>query len=171
MSDTKSGDDKTLSVTPKKTLTLKRPGVEQSTVRQNFSHGRTKSVVVETKRRFVKPGEKPEAAAVFSPKPAPAAPAPAAPARPAAPQQEPRRAPQERLVLNELSREEMEARRRALESSKAREIEDRQRAAEEARRRAEEEERRRREREESARRQAEEEARLQKEAEARRRAE
>jgi translation initiation factor IF-2 len=169
MSDTKSGDDKTLSVTPKKTLTLKRPGVEQSTVRQNFSHGRTKSVVVETKRRFVKPGEKPEAAAVFSPKPAPAA--PAAPARPAAPQQEPRRAPQERLVLNELSREEMEARRRALESSKAREIEDRQRAAEEARRRAEEEERRRREREESARRQAEEEARLQKEAEARRRAE
>ncbi len=60
MSDTKSGDDKTLSVTPKKTLTLKRPGVEQSTVRQNFSHGRTKQVVVETKRKFVKPGERPE---------------------------------------------------------------------------------------------------------------
>jgi translation initiation factor IF-2 len=59
MSDTKTGDDKTLSVTPKKTLTLKRPGVEQSTVRQNFSHGRTKSVVVETKRKFVKPGERP----------------------------------------------------------------------------------------------------------------
>ena len=57
MSDTKSGDDKTLSVTPKKTLTLKRPGLEQGTVRQNFSHGRTKSVVVETKRKFVKPGE------------------------------------------------------------------------------------------------------------------
>ena len=33
MSDTKSGDDKTLSVTPKKTLTLKRPGMEQGTVR------------------------------------------------------------------------------------------------------------------------------------------
>ena len=63
MSDTKTGDDKTLSVTPKKTLTLKRPGMEQGTVRQNFSHGRTKSVVVETKKRkFVKPGEKPEAA-------------------------------------------------------------------------------------------------------------
>ncbi|TIV06368.1 MAG: hypothetical protein E5W02_26575, partial [Mesorhizobium sp.] len=42
MNDTKSGDDKTLSVTPKKTLTLKRPGLEQGTVRQNFSHGRTK---------------------------------------------------------------------------------------------------------------------------------
>ena len=62
MSDTKTGDDKTLSVNTKKTLTLKRPGVEQWTVRQNFSHGRTKSVVVETKRKFVKPGEKPEAA-------------------------------------------------------------------------------------------------------------
>ena len=62
MSDTKSGDDKTLSVNTKKTLTLKRPGIEQATVRQNFSHGRTKSVVVETKRKFVKPGEKPEAA-------------------------------------------------------------------------------------------------------------
>ncbi|MER2534694.1 MAG: translation initiation factor IF-2 associated domain-containing protein, partial [Rhizobiaceae bacterium] len=57
MSDTKSGDDKTLGVNVKKTLTLKRPGLEQSTVRQNFSHGRTKSVVVETKRKFVKPGD------------------------------------------------------------------------------------------------------------------
>ena len=75
MSDTKSGDDKTLSVTPKKTLTLKRPGMEQGTVRQNFSHGRTKSVVVETKKRkFSLPGDKPEPAAaapvpVFTPKP------------------------------------------------------------------------------------------------------
>ena len=76
MSDTNSGDDKTLNVTPKKTLTLKRPGIEQSTVRQNFSHGRTKSVVVETKRKFVKPGEQaaPAAQSVFTPKPA--APAP-----------------------------------------------------------------------------------------------
>jgi len=79
--------------------------------------------------------------------------------------------PPERLVLNELSRGEMEARRRALEGSKAREAEDRQRAQEESKRRAEEEERRKRERDESARRQAEEEARLQTEAEARRRAE
>src|SRR3954454_10909481 len=76
MSDTKSGDDKTLSVTPKKTLTLKRPGMEQGTVRQNFSHGRTKSVVVETKKRkFSLPGDKPEPVAaapapVFAPKPA-----------------------------------------------------------------------------------------------------
>lgn len=172
MSDTKSGDDKTLSVTPKKTLTLKRPGMEQGTVRQNFSHGRTKSVVVETKKRkFSLPGDKPEPAAapvsVFTPKPVAAAPAvQEAPKAPPPP-------PVERggMVLNELSRQEMEARRRALEGSKVRDVEDRQRAIEEAKRRSEDEERRRREREESARRQAEEEARLQAEAESRRRAE
>ncbi|KQZ12772.1 translation initiation factor IF-2 [Mesorhizobium sp. Root554] len=178
MSDTKSGDDKTLSVTPKKTLTLKRPGLEQSTVRQNFSHGRTKSVVVETKRKFVKPGEKPEAAAsVFTPKQPAVTVAPPAPAPVAAPvvqeQRPPVAPPAERsgMVLNELSRGEMEARRRALEGSQAREIEDRQRALEDAKRRGDEEERRRREREDSARRQAEEEARIQAEAESRRRAE
>ena len=34
------------------TLTLKRPaGNEQSKVKQSFSHGRTKTVVVETKRK------------------------------------------------------------------------------------------------------------------------
>jgi translation initiation factor IF-2 len=177
MSDTKSGDDNTLSVNTKKTLTLKRPGVEQGTVRQNFSHGRTKAVVVETKKRkFSMPGDKPEptAASVFTPKPAPA-PVAAAPAVQEAPRPAPAPAPtaaeRSGMVLNELSTSEMEARRRALEGSKAREIEDRQRAQEEAKRRQEEEERRRREREESARRQAEEEARLQAEAESRRRAE
>jgi translation initiation factor IF-2 len=169
MSDTKTGDDNTLSVNTKKTLTLKRPGLEQGTVRQNFSHGRTKSVVVETKKRkFSMPGDKPDAAAsVFKPKPA--APVTAAPAV----QEEAPKAPVERphIVLNELSTSEMEARRRALEGSKAREVEDRQRALEEAKRRLEEEEQRKREREASARRQAEEEARLQAEAESRRRAE
>ncbi|MBT1158334.1 translation initiation factor IF-2 [Aminobacter anthyllidis] len=210
MSDTKSGDDNTLSVTPKKTLTLKRPGSEQGTVRQNFSHGRTKQVVVETKKRkFSMPGDKheptPTAATVFAPKPQPAAPAPAAPVAPvaatpvvaapvapapvapapvvappvaAAPapvvRETPRPARQpERsgMVLNSLSRSEMEARRRALEGSVVREQEDRLRAVEDARRRLEEEERRRKEREDSARRQAEEEARLKTEAESRRRAE
>jgi translation initiation factor IF-2 len=175
MSDTKSGDDNTLSVTPKKTLTLKRPGTEQGIVRQNFSHGRTKQVVVETKKRkFAMPGDRPEpvAAPVFTPKPA-AVVAPVVQEAPKAPPPQPAPAPVERagMVLNELSRSEMEARRRALEGSKVREVEDRQRAAEDAKRRAEDEERRRRERDESARRQAEEEARLQTEAESRRRAE
>src|SRR5690606_12016027 len=91
----KTNDDKTLGVNTKKTLTLKRSGVEQSTVRQNFSHGRTKAVVVETKKRkFARPDEKPEAEAAPAPTPVvqpvapeasspvsqPAAPAPAAPA-------------------------------------------------------------------------------------------
>ncbi|MGN6773393.1 MAG: translation initiation factor IF-2 [Rhizobiaceae bacterium] len=179
MSDTKSSDDKTLSVSTKKTLTLKRPGMEQGTVRQNFSHGRTKSVVVETKKRkFSMPGERPEQPVALKPRaPQPAAaPQAAPPARPAAPEQQPVRpvaAPSERsgVVLNELSRDEMDARRRALEDSKVREVDERRRAQEDAKRRAEEEERRRQEREESARRQAEEEARLKAEAEARRRAE
>ncbi|RIK96318.1 MAG: hypothetical protein DCC74_10525, partial [Proteobacteria bacterium] len=52
MVDTKTPGDKTLSVSPTKTLTLK-PRVE-GTVRQSFSHGRTKQVVVEkrAKRRL-----------------------------------------------------------------------------------------------------------------------
>jgi len=48
------------STEKKKTLTLKGSGISQGTVRQNFSHGRSKSVVVETrKRRINKPGEIP----------------------------------------------------------------------------------------------------------------
>ena len=94
MTDTKSGD-KTLSVSTKKTLTLKRSGVEQGTVRQNFSHGRTNAVVVETKKRkFTRPGEKPEPAPVveIAPKvekpvaaPVPAPPPPAIEPAPVAP--------------------------------------------------------------------------------------
>jgi translation initiation factor IF-2 len=176
MSDTKSDDDKTLSVNVKKTLSLKPAGVTQGTVRQNFSHGRTKQVVVETKKRkFPLPGEKP-APVVVAPVlvPKPVAPVVAKPAVVVveAPKPKPAPAPERPVVvLNELSAEEMNARRRALEGSKVREVEDRQRATEDARRRAEEDERRKKEREESARRQAEEEARLQKEAEARKRAE
>ncbi|KEG21151.1 translation initiation factor IF-2 [Bartonella bacilliformis] len=48
-------------ITAKKTLTLKRSGSETNTVKQNFSHGRTKAVVVETKRRKIaRPDEKTE---------------------------------------------------------------------------------------------------------------
>ena len=60
MSETKNSGDKTLTVAPK-TLSLKRP-VEQGVVRQSFSHGRTKAVVVETvKRRTIGPGAAPAA--------------------------------------------------------------------------------------------------------------
>src|SRR5260370_48735 len=81
MVDTKSPGDKTLSV-PTKTLTLK-PRVETGTVRQSFSHGRTKQVVVEKRGKRRIPGE---AAATETPAAEPAAkPAPAkAPLTPAA---------------------------------------------------------------------------------------
>jgi translation initiation factor IF-2 len=178
MSDTKSGDDKTLSVGTKKTLTLKRPGVEQGTVRQNFPHGRTKAVVVETKKRkFSKPEDQAPAPAVAlkprTPAPAQSSTPEPVPHRPRPAPQEPRRPQTDRggMVLNALSSDEMDARRRALQDAKAREADDRRRAAEDAQRRAEEDERRRKEREESARRQAEEEARLKAEAEARAKAE
>src|ERR1700746_3910974 len=64
MSETKNSGEK-LSVTPTKTLTLKRGSVEQGVVRQSFSHGRSKAVVVEkVKRRVPGPGEvRPEPAA------------------------------------------------------------------------------------------------------------
>src|SRR5512137_2781997 len=88
MTDTKNSGDKTLSV-PSKTLSLKRP-VEQGVVRQSFSHGRTKAVVVEkVKRRVIGPGSetKPEpAAAPAAPQVSAARPAPAAPTASAAPQ-------------------------------------------------------------------------------------
>src|SRR5215210_5984572 len=64
--DTKSPGEK-LSVSPKTTLTLK-PRAETGVVRQSFSHGRSKAVVVEKVKRRVGPGE------------AKAEPAPAAPA-------------------------------------------------------------------------------------------
>ncbi|MBN8919598.1 MAG: IF-2-associated domain-containing protein, partial [Rhizobiales bacterium] len=60
MSETKNPGEKTLSVHPTKTLSLKR-GVEQGVVRQSFSHGRTKPVVVEKVKRRA-PGDKPETA-------------------------------------------------------------------------------------------------------------
>ena len=72
MSDTKNSGDKTLSAP--KTLSLKRP-VEQGVVRQSFSHGRTKAVVVEKVKRRVVGAETP---AVKAEAPAPA-PAPVAP--------------------------------------------------------------------------------------------
>ena len=44
---TEKTGEKKLSVGSNKTLSLKARGVEQSVVRQNFSHGRTKQVLVE----------------------------------------------------------------------------------------------------------------------------
>ena len=170
MSDTT--DDKKTGADSKPTLTLKRSGGDKSTVRQNFSHGRSKSVVVETrKRKFTRPDEKPASGSLAGGlKPREAAPAPEAP-KPEAPKPAPRADSRGGVVLNQLSKNEMDARRRALEEAKVREVEDRKRAAEDAKRRAEEDERRAQERAESERRQREEEERLAAEKAARERAE
>ncbi|PTM97372.1 translation initiation factor IF-2 [Mycoplana dimorpha] len=153
MTDNK--DDKTISVAGKKTLTLKPHGVQQGTVRQDMGRGRTKAVVVETrKRRPSRPED--ERAPAHTPAPAPrVADQTARQPVPQPPRQEQQR-PRVGVVLNQLSPEEVEARRKALADAQVREAEDaRRRAEEEARRKVEEE----------ARRKAEEEARIQREKE------
>lgn len=169
-----------------KTLSLKRT-VESGHVRQNFSHGRSKSVVVEKKKKrtlktdaAAAPAAAPAAPAAVEEKPAapvaaaapkPAAPAAAAPKKAAAPAQERKPArPRSGVVLRTLTEEEMAARAQALDSAREREDEDRRRAEEEARRFAEEDARRERERAAAEARAAEEAARQAAEQEARARA-
>ncbi|MFC5421717.1 translation initiation factor IF-2 [Bosea eneae] len=167
MSDTKTPGDKTLSVTPPKTLSLKRP-VEQSTVRQSFSHGRSKQVVVEVKRRVAHE----PAAAPVAPRPPQAPQAPAAPQAPRPPQPAPAaNRPSGGMLLRTLSDDEKDARQRALSDARATEAEARARAEEEARQRAAREARERAEREAAQARQREEEDRRRQEDEHKRRAE
>jgi translation initiation factor IF-2 len=132
MAETKTPGDKTLSVSSK-TLSLK-PRAETGTVRQSFSHGRTKQVVVEKKPKRRLPGEGP---AVVESKPA-AAPAgraaPAAP-QPAATPAKPAPARGAGVLLRTLTDEERNARASALADSKVREVEERKIAEEEAARR------------------------------------
>ncbi len=176
MSDNKTSGDQPLGLAPSKTLSLKRP-VEQGTVRQSFSHGRSKAVVVETvKRRIPGPGEKPAAApvaaaAVAAPKVElkPRMP-PAAPSRPsAAPPVQQRNA--SGMVLRTLTEEERDARSRALTESQAREEEIRRQAVIEAKLREEREARERKEREEAEARKREDDARKAAEADSKRKAE
>src|SRR5262245_10274813 len=75
MVDTKAPGDKTLSV-PSKTLTLK-PRVETGTVRQSFSHGRSKQVVVEKRGKRRVGGDGPAAPEPLAPEPVVAKAAPA----------------------------------------------------------------------------------------------
>ena len=157
MSDTK--DDKTLSVTSKKTLTLKRSGVEQGTVRQDMGRGRTKAVVVETrKRRITRPDDEKPASIAAGLKPRPSAAAPAERPAPAAKQETPQEPATSAVAADDLSASEMDARKRALANAKVRDAEDQARAEEEARIRAEREEQLKKEREEAERLQAEEDA-------------
>ncbi|MFC6636122.1 translation initiation factor IF-2 [Sulfitobacter sp. JBTF-M27] len=137
----------------KKTLGLR--GSRPSNVKQSFSHGRTKNVVVETKRKRV---VVPKAGA----------------AKPAAPGSKPVGDPSKRPAG--ISDAEMERRLKAVQAAKARETEEaaarqaeeKARAEDRERRRAEQEEKERadREREESLKAKAEEEERAKREAEA-----
>ena len=168
MVDTKTPGDKTLSV-PTKTLTLK-PRVETGTVRQSFSHGRTKQVVVEKRGKRRVGGDAP-ATETHAPEPVVAKAAPAkAPTRPpATPSAAPRSG--SGVVLRTLTEDERSARASALADAKVREVEERRLAEEEAKRRASREGIEQAEREAAeARRKAEEERHRQEE-EAKRKAE
>ncbi|MET1413121.1 translation initiation factor IF-2 [Roseibium sp. HPY-6] len=174
MSDTKNPGDKTISVERGKTLGLKRGGGDQGTVRQSFSHGRSKAVVVEKKkRRVVIPGQepKPESPAPTTQRLDKPAEAPRKPQQPdpQAAKQARRAASGQRQkgngnVLRTLTKEEAAARAAALQMAKEREVEERKRreedekrrVAEAAQRKAEEEERAKVEAEERAKREAEE---------------
>jgi translation initiation factor IF-2 len=137
MSETKNPGEKKLSVSGGK-LTLK-PRTETGVVRQSFSHGRSKQVVVEkVKRRVIGtpaearveplPAEAPKKRPAGARKPGAAAPAPAV-----APAEAPKPSG---VVLRSLTEEEKVARAHALADSRVREAEERKIAEEEAKRRA-----------------------------------
>src|SRR5450830_708893 len=131
MSDTKTPGEKKLSVSK---LTLK-PRTETGVVRQSFSHGRSKQVVVEkVKRRSIgRAAEtRTEPAPVEAPKKQAPAPRSAAPAAAPVSAEAPKPSG---VVLRTLTEEERVARAHALADSRVREAEERKIAEEEARRR------------------------------------
>ena len=161
MSDTKDTDENKSRESGGKTLSLRRT-VESGHVRQNFSHGRSKSVLVEKKgKRTITPGggaqqdaPKVEVRSKRRPAAKPAAPkkeeaAPKADAAPSA----------QGVVLRTLTEEEKDARARAVADARVREAEERKQAEEDRKRREVEEEAARLEREAAEARQAEEVAR------------
>jgi translation initiation factor IF-2 len=181
MTDTKEHNPRISLVRPSGRLELKKT-VDSGMVRQSFSHGRSKAVTVEVKRkRGMKPGEARQAeGAVRAGETAArgeAAPRPTLRARtdgqtltraPVEAGGAPARRP---VVLKPLTDEEKTARVRALTDAKKAEEEARSRAEQNARRLAEEAERRKAEEAAAAKRQAEEEARKRAEEDARRKAE
>jgi translation initiation factor IF-2 len=140
---------------PAKTLTLKK--TETSTVKQSFSHGRTKAVVVEKKRTThpttaaAKPAAPAKAkAAETEVRPAAKATAAPSPARDAG---------RPGVVLRQLTEEEKARRGAALADARVHEEEARRQAEDDARRRNEEETKLKQEREAALRRKAEEDKR------------
>ena len=130
---TEKTGEKKLSVAATKTLSLKGRGVEQGVVRQSFSHGRSKTVVVEKVKSRTPARTKAEAgsgAITPAKRASPATPAAqAAPAGAPAPAVAPKPSG---VVLRTLTEEERSARARALGESRLREAEERKIAEEEA---------------------------------------
>jgi translation initiation factor IF-2 len=138
MTETTKNSGEKLSVSSTKTLTLKRGGVEQGVVRQSFSHGRSKAVVVEkVKRRApesrAEPVAPPERSATAAPKRVVTAKAPAAAAPTPAPAAPGAALKPSGVVLRTLTEEERSARAHALADARLREAEERKIAEEEAR--------------------------------------
>jgi translation initiation factor IF-2 len=142
---TDNNDDKTLHVSGKKTLTLKPSGLAQGTVRQDMGRGRTKAVVVETRKRRPSGHDEKPITAIVTPvvnkpqqpvQPQPRIHQPEPQRRPEPQQQQRRPEPQRQsAVLNDLSAGEMEARRRALAEAQVRDAAEAKARAEEAVRR------------------------------------
>src|SRR4051812_5834642 len=117
---------------PAKTLSLKK--TETSTVKQSFSHGRTKAVVVEKKRSATPPAAAAKPAAKPAEKPA------EKPAQPAATAAAKSAAPTRGVVLRQLSEEEKARRAAALADARVSDSEARRLAEQEAERKSREEE-------------------------------
>src|ERR1700737_735324 len=159
---TEKTGEKKLSVAATKTLSLKGRGIEQGVVRQSFSHGRSKAVVVEKvkSRTAARPrGDAAPAAVAPAKRTGPgvsvAAQATAAQTPPPA-QVAPKPSG---VVLRTLSDEERTARARALGDARQREAEERKHAEEEALHRKEREAAERTERDKAEARKADEERR------------
>jgi translation initiation factor IF-2 len=151
MNDT---NDTTRQARPQGRQPLSLKKTETSTVKQSFSHGRSKAVVVEKKRTRLAPGEMPKVAET---------PKPQQPeiSKPQVSQSQAQRDQQvsRGVVLRQLTEEEKVARSRALAGARVEELEARKRAEEEAKHRAVEEARLAIERAAAEKRKAEEDAR------------
>ena len=186
MSDLKTPGDKPLSM-PTGKLSIKKP--ETGTVRQSFSHGRSKTVVVEkVKRRTGSSAEPREAVASQAPAAKRAAAPPARGAKPAKPATAPpgaatagapqpaTRAPaaagqKASIVLRTLTEEERNRQGTALAEARRREEDERKQAEEDGRLRAQREAVERKEREAADERKRDEEDRRRAEDQAKRKAE
>jgi translation initiation factor IF-2 len=138
-------NDKNADQSSRKTLTLKR--TEQGTVKQSFSHGRTKAVVVEKRKRRINKPEPAAETAQAAPAPEPVEKVVPAPAKAKTSRQNltPSAAPQETANTTGLTSGEQEARAAALREAQL--AEEKRQKEEAERKRKEEKERKKREEE------------------------